>query len=314
MKHKLFGRKKAEPEAPKATETETAADDNEITAETIDAMSDEEFSKYLDEISLSDTGSEDEAEEALTEEDETSPSEETTAEDADSEGEAEDEAEDEEKKPPAPFKTFDTEEDFEKAVSARVSEELSKNKPQDEAEISRIRELADMFYKGSESPLSDVADELERQYAESEGTDVETLRSRMSTERDAKKWRDDKKRKDDANTKRDDIIKKWESEEEGLRHIDKDFSLKEAFKDEGFKSALLNGKSVFEAYAEMTDKQSEAKAEDPPGDTLDKEPEKREPIMQNMAAAEKGTGEGRKNPATLSDKEFKKYISDIKNR
>lgn len=96
---------------------------------------------------------------------------------------------------------------------------------------------------------------------------------------------------------REKLILEWQRDAEQLKIIVPEFDLAQAVKDESFKEALINGATVFEAYAK-TLKMPKA--------------EPREEIAQNARLPRRGTGTGIINPAKLSSKEFKKYIDNIK--
>ncbi|MBR0359800.1 MAG: hypothetical protein IIX21_01650, partial [Clostridia bacterium] len=130
---------------------------------------------------------------------------------------------------------------------------------------------------------------------------------------DAKKYRDEQDKKKKADDDREGIIKKWNDEVELIKHIDPEFDFKNALADEKFKDALLEGKSVHEAYMLLEKAETKEETEEESKEEEKKEDAKREPLDQNGRNPRKGTGEGRANPAKLSDKDFKKYIENIKN-
>ena len=307
MARKRFGRKRdAEPTPSQETVADDVitADEDILSADDIDNMSDKEFQEYLDELAL---GADSADEDVLSDD---TPDEETPEpEDKEPEGEPGKTEGKEEKEETAPFKTFATEDEYEAEIKKRIKS-ATKDKPESDKDsekaVNRILRIAKKFYKDSEDPLDEVANELEKQYAEANNMDVDKLRDEMSTEEDADKWRAGEEKKANHEKARQDIIDKWHYDAEQLKFIDKDFDFASAVKNEKFKDALLDGKSVIEAYSLI----KESKKEEKPAE--DKK-EQRESIDQNARQALKGTGESKFNPAKLSDKDFKAYIENIKN-
>ena len=94
------------------------------------------------------------------------------------------------------------------------------------------------------------------------------------------------------------IIAVWQRDAHELRHLVPDFDLKSAISDKAFYDALLGGATVIEAYKKTL--------------SVPKHPQ-REEIHQNAQSERRGTGSNTVNPAKLSDKEFRKYIENIRN-
>lgn len=94
------------------------------------------------------------------------------------------------------------------------------------------------------------------------------------------------------------IVEQWQRDSEQLKLIVPDFDLGAVIKNETFKSALLKGATVFEAYKDMSVPQKNGA---------------REEIFQNARSARRGTGGATVNPAKMSGSDFKKYIEKIKN-
>lgn len=103
---------------------------------------------------------------------------------------------------------------------------------------------------------------------------------------------------DKANVSRDELISAWQRDAEQLKILVPDFNLDEAVKNTAFANALLNGKTVIEAYKETMQHPKQ---------------EKRQEIPQNARNARRGTGGTTLNPAKFSDADFRKYIDEIKN-
>lgn len=108
---------------------------------------------------------------------------------------------------------------------------------------------------------------------------------------------------DETNTengehKRQELIEKWKREAEELKAVMPEFDFASAVKNDTFKRALAEGKTVLAAYKEMTQ--------------LPKNPV-RDELHQNARSPRRGTGEVTLNPAKLSSEDFKKYIENIRN-
>ena len=97
---------------------------------------------------------------------------------------------------------------------------------------------------------------------------------------------------------RDTLIKQWLRDAEQLKCLVPEFDLNEWVGNEAFSAALSEGKTVFEAYAEISSVPKKVQ---------------REEIAQNARSARRGTGSASHNPAKLSDKDFKAYIEKIRN-
>ena len=102
----------------------------------------------------------------------------------------------------------------------------------------------------------------------------------------------------DKSVDREKLVMQWQRDAEQLKILVPEFDLAEAVKNRAFHDVLTSGGTVFEAYKAMTT---------PP------KSQPREEIFQNARSARKGTGGAAVNPAKLSDKEFRKYIENIKN-
>ena len=94
------------------------------------------------------------------------------------------------------------------------------------------------------------------------------------------------------------LIALWQRDAAMLKLIVPEFDLEKALKNETFRSALKNGKTVFEAFVEAGKPQ---------------QMQEREEIAQNAQSRSKGTGEMIANPARKSASEFKSYIESIRN-
>lgn len=93
------------------------------------------------------------------------------------------------------------------------------------------------------------------------------------------------------------VIAQWQRDAEEIKHIVPEFDLNEAIKNSEFYEALVQGKSIFEAYALTNKKET---------------PEPRREIYQNGQRARRGTGGSVVNPSKMSSDDFKKYIENIR--
>lgn len=93
------------------------------------------------------------------------------------------------------------------------------------------------------------------------------------------------------------IVALWQRDAAMLKLIVPEFDLDAAIRNATFKNSLMQGRTVFEAYAQ----------------TVRPESKSRDEILQNGQNGTRGTGEAVMNPAKLSSEEFKKYIERIRN-
>ncbi len=96
---------------------------------------------------------------------------------------------------------------------------------------------------------------------------------------------------------KDKLISQWQRDGEEIKHLVPEFDLAEAIKNPDFANALVEGKSVFEAYGLINKKET---------------PKPRREIYQNGQHARRGTGGSVVNPAKMSSEDFKKYIESIR--
>lgn len=296
-----------------APDTLNVEDEDTLTPEDIENMSDEEFNEYLEsgrETDLDEDLEDLEGEEEKTEEEYEETDLDTTPEDDKAEPETKAE----------PFKTFETEADYEAEIEKRVNEAME-NQPKSEDEekgaVDRIRRIAKKFYGESDKPLEDIAMELEKQYAEQNEIDVDKFRTDMANEEDAEKWRSqekekadkeklDKEKNDELEKGKKELLDRLNREARDLKFVVNDFDFAEALKEPEFVKAIKEKKSVAEAYSMIAKKKAEPEEKDADG-TSGNDP------VETIRNSAKGTGGGIVNPAKLSSADFKKYIDNIKN-
>lgn len=97
-----------------------------------------------------------------------------------------------------------------------------------------------------EAAIESLAGEYEEDAAASAGMSREEYTDR----RDFENWKAQKSRETEAQEQARSIAEKWKSDAENLRTIVPDFDLAKAFENNEFKTAVLSGKSIFEAYKE----------------------------------------------------------------
>lgn len=270
--------------------------EGELTPEDINNMSSEEFARYLTDANYTPDAAEVDDEET----DSNSVSEDESA----NQNGAESETVPQEETPPAPFKTFNTEEEYEAEVGKRINSSIRqrmRKHNEQAAKYSKLEHMAKEYYPNSQDSLSELTSDLETQAAERAEIPVEEYRQRMNDARDAQLYRERMQSESNAARERENIINGWQRDAEQIKYINPDFDLREAVKNPAFAKMLGDGKTVFEAYAAVHKPA-------PP-----KTPE-RKPIMQNGASPGGGTGSRQaSNPANLSSADFKKFIEECRN-
>ncbi|MBQ3124982.1 MAG: hypothetical protein IJC09_06150 [Clostridia bacterium] len=267
-----------------------------LTPEDIDNMSSDEFARYLSESDYTPDAAE------VTEE-ETDSNSASDEESANQTG-AESETVVQEETPAAPFKTFNTEEEYEAEVGKRINSSIRqrmRKHNEQAAKYSKLEHMAKEYYPNSHDSLSELTADLEEQAAERAEIPVEEYRQRQNDARDAQLYRERMQRETEAAREQEKIINGWQRDAEQIKYINPDFNLNEAVKNPVFAKMLGDGKTVFEAYA-ATNKPAPPKAP------------ARKPILQNGASPGGGTGSRQaSNPANLPSAEFKKYIEECRN-
>ena len=275
----------------------------ELTPESINNMSSEEFESYLTELG----NKPDEAEEIVRENNQpteiTTEAEETSAEEA--EVVNQEEREDNSNVTPAennvlPYRVFNTEAELDEEVNSRFRARMKKHNDSIE-KYSTLEEMAKVYYPDAEDPISAMTKDLEEQAAEKMNISADEIRSRTKDKLDAEKYRQQVKEDEERNSRTEDIIKGWERDAEQLKLINPQFDLNESIKNPEFKKILAGGGTVAQAYSKVYKSAPPKAAERPP-------------IQQNaQSATVKGSGVSQADPSKLSTKDFMKYIDNIRN-
>lgn len=277
---------------------------NELTPESINNMTTEEFESYLSELGNKPDEAEvpateknstpvhsDEAEENSAEEAE-SENEEQTSENAEHTQQAETGAE--------PYRIFNTEAELDEEVNTRFRARMKKHNDSIE-KYSTLEEMAKVYYPDADDPISAMTKDLEEQAAEKMNVSADEIRTRTKDKLDAEKYRQQIKENDERKTRTEDIIKGWERDAEQLKLINPKFDLKESIKNPEFKRILAGGGTVAQAYSKVYNSA-------PP------KAKERQPIQQNAQTAKlKGSGITQADPSKLPEKEFRQYINNIRN-
>lgn len=267
-----------------------------LTPDDINNMSSEEFARYLSETDYTPDAAE------VTDEETGSNS--ASAEESANQTGAESETVTQEETPAAPFKTFNTEEEYEAEVGKRINSSIRQRmrKHNEQAEkYLKLEYMANKYYPNVQDSISELTADLEEQAAERAKMPVEEYRQRQNDARDAQLYRERMQRETDAARERERIINGWQRDAQEIKYINPDFNLSEAVKDPVFAKMLGEGKTVFEAYG-ATHKPAPPKTP------------ARKPILQNGASPGGGTGSRQaSNPANLPSAEFQKFIEECRN-
>lgn len=305
-------------------ENENTERTGELTPEDINNMSPDEFSKYLDEIDAREEPfysaersegtlrSEDTPPEPEEPEDDTgtgtdtnsSPSERSPEEASETPPEQQPETEEnaQEAAPAQPFRSYATKDEYDRDIQQRINEAVQQdrqNRSTDDETVRRISDIAGYYYRDAENPMQAMADYIEKTAAEQDGVDIAEYRDRMDTQRKAKAYDDMQRRNQERQTARKQIYDTWMRDAQQLKIIDPDFDFNTAMQNPAFKNDIISGKSVAEAYKNISTPPQAAAP-------------KRAPITQNAQTAQRGTGEASSNPASLPTRDFMEYINRIK--
>lgn len=194
--------------------------ENENTIKAPEEMTDEEFAEYVMNLSQENDAEEyPSAADAVPKENEVTP----LADDAEE---------------TAPFRSFATGEELDEYVKSQRGGAYDKM-----LAVARER-FPDSV--SDEAAIESLAGEYEEDAAASAGMSREEYTDR----RDFENWKAQKSRETEAQEQARSIAEKWKSDAENLRTIVPDFDLAKAFENNEFKTAVLSGKSIFEAYKE----------------------------------------------------------------
>ena len=285
-----------EPEYPEVAHGEDNLETDGVTPEDIENMTSSEFEKYLDSLGNGTQAETEEAVESAAEDDPEDSSESEVPENGET-GDPDD------KQAASAYKTFATQEDYERDRDQAISEAFSKrfkNARERDELLSRVERSAKSFYGEADDPVEQMLRDLDEQAADRAGQSVEDFKSAQSEQAELEEFRAKKAERERRRRAEEQIISEWKRGEEDLKTIVPDFDLNTAMRDKAFSAALSGGASVAQAYMAM---QQAAPAP---------KPQRRE-ISQNVQNPRKGTGKSKVNPATLDTPDFMKYIDKIRN-
>lgn len=209
-----------------------------------------------------------------------------------------------------PYKTFESQEDWQRTIDGIVQKRLRQNR-EDIKTLDDIRRQANAFYGGEDenAALKQLIDDLRNQNAERQGMDADEYSRREQDMIDAQKYRESQKEIEESQDKIAQIQERWNRESEDLKTLIPDFDFMKAMKNPVFYNAIESGKSVSTAYlAANRAEAAEPQAQPPISKSA------RKPIPQNGAMAATSTGTVDFNAETASDADFLKYINKIKNK
>lgn len=274
-----------------AENAETAQpQDGEVTAEDINNMSSEEFDEYMKNLNMP----------SYSEQETGETSEEETDEETQEEVENTTDKENQEQAKPEYFKTFASEDEYNREVQGKIDAAFGKRFKDDRErneKYDRVYQSAKSFYPDVEDPMAALAEDLDSQAAEKNGVDVEQYRKQQADAVDAKKYRDSLKQQEQAEQNKQRIINEWRSDSAKLKSMKPDFDFDTAMKNPTFYNAIASGKNVFEAYSQIAA---------PPA-----QPD-RKPIVQNAQMRKKNTGSLNSDPSKYDTKAFMEYINKLK--
>lgn len=275
----------------------------ELTPESINDMTSEEFKSYLAELG----NKPDEAEETVMVNNK--PSEITHEAEENSAEEAEvvnQEVREENTDVPSaesqvsPFRVFNTESEFDDAMNARFRERMKKHNEKID-KYSALEEMAKSFYPDAEDPISAMQLDLEEQAAEKMNVTADEVRSRTQDKLDAQKYRQQQKEVTERQDRTNEIISGWERDAEQIKFINPDFDLRDAMKNPEFKNILSVGGTVAQAYSQVY-KSAPPKAQ-----------ERKQLVQNGQTSKLKGSGITQVDPSKLSTKQFMDYINKRRN-
>lgn len=256
----------------------TGAENGEITNPQIDEMSDEDFESYINSAQNGDFG-EVQAESYNT----------GIAEPADSDEKSE------------PFRVFNTQEEYQGEFDRIIGERLKKSREGMET-LEGLKQQALNFYgtDDGDTALAQLIEDLQQQNAEKKGVSVEDYKKQSQDSIDAQKYRNEQSRKMYEQQRIADIQQRWQNESEELKRIIPDFDFVKAMANNEFYDSIVNGMSVSNAYLNVNMQNTSAMLK------------KRRGILQNGNMKGGSAGSVEANPASMTDRDFAKYIERIK--
>lgn len=198
-----------------------------------------------------------------------------------------------------PFRSFQTEEDFQQFMDKTVGKRLHGSKVIEEKYNAIIDSVRGLYPdQNPEDAISKMVADAKRQAAEESGKTVEEIEEENSLRADAEAYRQIKRQEQEKNQRMDDIQKKWEQEEAQMKQVIPDFDFEKAMENEVFKSAILDEKlSISTAYLKALN-----------GAPVQK---KKERVFEIASGSGRGVEMGRVDPTQMNDKDFDKYIRGI---
>lgn len=201
-----------------------------------------------------------------------------------------------------PFKTFQTQQDWQKTIDTIVGERLKSSRESKEQLDKIVQQAADFYgIEDSATAISQLIEDLRSQNADKSGVDVETYTKRQQDAIDAQRYREQRQAEADKSKRINDIQNRWKQESEELRKVVPGFDFTKAMENQAFYDRIVDGQSVSMAYLACNTAQ---KAQEKP---------KRRAIEQNGNSKSGGTGQVFANPETMSDADFDTYIRRIRN-
>lgn len=192
---------------------------------------------------------------------------------------------------------------YETELRRRISAAVEQDRKQrgvDDETLRRIEGIARYYYGSEPDPMKAMADYIEKTAAEQDGVDINEQRRRMENEQKARRYDDISRRAAERDAQRRRIYDTWTRDAAQLKYVVPDFDFKTAMQDPAFRSELMRGKSIAEAYMSVNTPPQAA-------------PPKRTAVRQNaQERRQPGTGDASVDPSTLPPQEFMKYINKIK--
>ena len=276
---------------------------NELTPESINDMTSEEFKSYLTELGNKPDEAEETARENNKPAEETAEAEKNSAETAEAVNQ---EVREENNNVPSaenaalPFRVFNTEAELDNEMNIRFRERMKKHNESID-KYSALEEMAKNFYPDAEDPITAMQQDLEQQSAEKLNVSAGEIRSRTQDKLDAQKYRQAQKEETERQERTNEIISGWERDAQQIKFINPEFDLRAAMQNPEFKNVLIGGGTVAQAYSKVYQSA-------PP-----KAPERKQVVQNGQASKLKGSGSTQVDPSKLSTKQFMDYINKRRN-
>lgn len=203
-----------------------------------------------------------------------------------------------------PFKTFDTEEDFQSFMNKAIGERL-KSAKQTQHKYEDILRRAKGLYGGDDPDfaINKMFDDLERQAAADAGQSFEEYKENQQMRMDAAAYRDSVAKQNALEEAIRAKQEEWNRDSQQLKAIIPDFDFLKAMENKDFSDAVLNGgMSVAAAYIKTANQTGAAEAA------------ARTPVHEIGSRGGIGAAAETVNPVNMSDRDFSAYIANIKSR